>query len=248
MKIKKLNHLLEKVLKEDTKTKNIIEFGSFHSNPEKIYFNVNPELSDSFNNRDFDNGDDCKLDGNLIYLTANDEYIKVRNTPYKTKNDFIKALKDTYTKAKEFYDEDGIVEIGSYIEQPEVWNYIDLSLEDEYDDEVMENQGNFCDYIIGWFDETYIDKDSNSVRCLIDPKTFDIVLGGSVDLFQYGSNERDEEDYDESFKSKKSNKKKLKEEKQGIFTKDINVLRELVKTFGDNITLKDLLHKLSKKD
>lgn len=190
MNIKKLNQLLEKALKNPEK---FIQFGSFHDDPETIYVNENESLRDSFNNRDFDNRESVEVkNGNLLFLSADDESIDVHETIYKTKEDFIKAVKDGYSFAKEIYDENEVVEVGAgYDNEPDALSYFFGYIIE--DDKYMESPDAFCKVLVDWFNDTYIDKDSGEVFCLIDPKTFDIVLGGSVDFYDYNPEDWEDE-------------------------------------------------------
>ena len=47
----------------------------------------------------------------------------------------------------------------------------------------------FAKELIDWLNSTYIDKDSDSVHCLINPRTMKVVLGGSVGLYRYETEE-----------------------------------------------------------
>lgn len=183
MNIKKLNKLLEQVL-DETRSKNLIQFGSFHDDPETIYYNTDTNLTDSFDNRDFDNSDSVEIKkGNLLFLSANDEEITVYETDYKNKDAFIKAMKAGYPKIKADFDEEGLVEVGVWEGHAPVFEVFGGYVIEEEED--IKDVDTFCKVLIDWFNNTYIDKDSGNVYCLIDPKTLDIVLGGSVDLWQY---------------------------------------------------------------
>lgn len=163
---------------------NKISFASDHEDPETIYYDKSGLPISGF-----DNTDSIELkNNNLLYLEANDESIRVWQSTCKTAKDYKDALKAGYDFAKQIFEqENNYVEIGAgYENEPEVFAIFGGYA---FEDEFPATPEAFAKELIDWLNSTYIDKDSDSVHCLINPRTMKVVLGGSVGLYRYETEE-----------------------------------------------------------
>lgn len=124
-----------------------------------------------------------KPNGNLIYLHADDESLILKNTPCKSKEEYIKALEESYEVVMELMKKQGEVHLGlGSTRKVPVLNYGNLEI---YEEEFPQSAQECKNWVIECFEESYIDGDSAPVVGFIDPNSMKVVLGGSIELEAY---------------------------------------------------------------